>query len=82
MATSNPCPNCQIELYPTDCERSPGDCSGYGCQECGHGCDYGLVSDELSKCFEILVMDAADNLEGAEFVIQEARADADLRVRP
>jgi hypothetical protein len=45
-----PCPGCDAEesLYDTGCPVDGHH--GYGCPECGWGCDYELVDDEDSQC--------------------------------
>lgn len=82
MATSNPCPQCLYQMRYTYCERLPSECSGFGCPDCGYGCDYGLVPDKESNCMLELTLQTMSDMQLANVVVQEARADSALRERP
>lgn len=46
------CPGCEQDAYFSGCE-APG-CNGYGCQDCGTGCDLDFLDDDESQCAQAL----------------------------
>lgn len=42
------CPDDGEDLYDTGCDAAGHH--GYGCVDCGWGCDYDLVPDDESEC--------------------------------
>ena len=51
------CPGCEQDAYFSGCE-APG-CNGYGCPDCGTGCDLDFLDDDESSCAQAIA-DAED----------------------
>lgn len=45
---SETCRDCGQPLYDSGCD-APG-CNGFGCQDCGLGCDRDFLPKDLSRC--------------------------------
>jgi hypothetical protein len=46
------CPDCEQDAYFSGCD-APG-CNGYGCPDCGTGCDLDFLDDDESQCAQAL----------------------------
>lgn len=42
------CPDCEQDAYFSGCD-APG-CNGWGCPDCGSGCDLDFLDDDESRC--------------------------------
>ncbi|WP_230536427.1 hypothetical protein [Streptomyces sp. OUCMDZ-3434] len=57
------CHSCGQDAYFSGCE-APG-CNGYGCPDCGTGCDIDFLDDEDSSCAQVIAEEAEED-EGDE----------------
>lgn len=55
------CPECDQPAYDSGCE-SPG-CSGWGCPDCGIGCDIDFLDDDESTCAQAIAEAVEDDEE-------------------
>lgn len=55
------CPDCEQDAYFSGCD-APG-CNGYGCPDCGTGCDLDFLDDEDSRCRQALAEADEDDEE-------------------
>lgn len=55
------CPDCEQDAYFSGCE-APG-CNGYGCPDCGTGCDLDFLDDDESTCAQAIADDDEENEE-------------------
>lgn len=46
------CHGCGQDAYDSGCE-APG-CNGYGCPDCGTGCDIDFLDDDESQCAQAI----------------------------
>jgi len=55
------CHSCEGDAYFSGCE-APG-CNGYGCPDCGTGCDLDFLDDDESRCAQAIAEDEDEDDE-------------------
>lgn len=57
------CPDCEQDAYFSGCD-APG-CNGWGCPDCGSGCDLDFLDDDESRCAQAATEADQDDEENA-----------------
>lgn len=55
------CPDCEQDAYFSGCDAP--DCNGYGCPDCGTGCDLDFLDDDESTCARDIAERDAETVE-------------------
>lgn len=59
------CPDCEEAAYFSGCDAD--DCNGWGCQDCGTGCDLDFVdAEDGGRCASALEDEEDDDLDDEE----------------
>ncbi|GAA1431675.1 hypothetical protein GCM10009601_51150 [Streptomyces thermospinosisporus] len=58
------CPDCEQPAYFSGCD-APG-CNGWGCQNCGSGCDLDFCDEDESRCAQAIAERDEDDEEAED----------------